>query len=143
MTECVSVLSAVSMTRPRVCHGSNTRSRSRIQSRLGFFSRAKSGSEQRVAQLRHVGHVRATENRSSRRDEICGAGPQPIGGRRAEIIQVVVHGFVNERKQNVVALSLYKPAQSKEFYPARPPGGDQCDHLISRNRLQVRVGRWK
>ena len=47
----------------------------RIQSGLGFFFRSKPGREQRFAQLRHVGHVRATQNGSSRHDEISGTGP--------------------------------------------------------------------
>ena len=107
---------------------------SRIQSGLGFFFRSKPGREQRFAQLRHVGHVRATQNGSSRRDEISGTGPQPTGRRRAESTQIVVHRFVNEREQNVIALSLNKPAQRKKLYPARPPRRDQCDHVISGDR---------
>src|ERR1044071_2447150 len=80
---------------------------SRIQSGLGLSSRAKPGCQQRFAQLADVGHVRAAQNGSSRRDE---------------------------RKQNVVSLGLNKPAEREEFYPSWPPRRNQCDHLISGDR---------
>src|SRR5437870_333435 len=95
-----------------------------IQSGLGLFSRAKPSREQRLAQLPNIGHVRTAQNRCSRRDEISGSGPHPIGGRRGGITQIVIHRLVEERKQNVVSLGLNKPAQREELYPARPPGGD-------------------
>src|SRR5216684_5471706 len=41
-----------------------------VESGLSLFSRAKPAREQRFAQPRHVGHVRAAQNGSSRRDEI-------------------------------------------------------------------------
>ena len=110
-----------------------------IQSGLGLFSRAKPGREQRFAQPRDVGHVRAAQNGSSRRDEISGTWPHLVVGRGPKITQIVIHRLVDEREQNVVSLGLNKPAQREEFYPARPPGGDQCDHLVSGDRLQLRI----
>ena len=106
-----------------------------IQRGLGLFSRAKPGREQSFAQLRNIGHVCAAQYGSSRRDEISRTRPHPIGGRRADITQIVIHRLVDEREENVVSLGLNKPAEREELYPARPPGGDQCDHLISRDRL--------
>src|SRR5262245_53756895 len=79
-----------------------------VQSGLRLFSRAKPSREQRFTKLRDVGHVCATQNGSSRRDEISRAGPHLIGGRGAEITQIVIHGLLDEREQNVVSLGLNK-----------------------------------
>src|SRR5882724_8166900 len=106
-----------------------------IQSGLGFFSRAKPGREQRLAQLRDIGHVGAAQDGSGRRNEISGAGPGLVRKCGAEITQVMTDCFFDEREQYVVSLSLNKPAERKELYPPRPPGCDQCDHLISGDSL--------
>src|SRR5438874_1466379 len=107
---------------------------------LGFFTRPKPGCEQRFTQLRDVGHVGAAQNGSSRSDEISSTGPSLTGRRGAEITQIVIHSLVDEREQNVVSLGLNKPAEREELYPARPPGSNQCNHLIAGDRVQLRVG---
>src|SRR4030095_15422282 len=75
-----------------------------IQSGFGFFSRAQPTRERRFAELRAVGHVRAAQNRSSRRNEISGAGPHLIGGRGAKITQIVIHRLAEERGKKVLSL---------------------------------------
>ena len=92
-----------------------------IQGGLGLFSCAKTGRKQQVAKGRDVGHVGAAQYGSRRRDEISRAGPGPIGGRCAENAQVVTHRLVDERKQDVVSLSLNKPAEREKLHPTRPP----------------------